>query len=328
MHTVDRIVVTRVPPGQVLDRLAGYGELWVWQENRAIPREVLLREIAAADGLYCMLTDSIDATLLAAAPRLRVVSTMAVGVDNIDLAACTARGIPVGHTPDVLTETTADTAFALLLAAARRVVEGVDHVRAGRWGPWDPALFLGADVHGATLGIVGLGRIGKAVARRARGFGMKILYHGRTRNVSAERDLGVSFAFLPDLLAEADHVVLQVPLTPETHHLINAAALALMKPTATLVNAARGGLIDPAALFAALRDGGIAAAGLDVTEPEPILPDDPLLGLPNCVILPHLGSASRRTRVAMAELAAANLSAGLRGEVLPAVANPEVYDSP
>jgi phosphoglycerate dehydrogenase-like enzyme len=182
-------------------------------------------------------------------------------------------------------------------------------------------------VHGSTLGIVGLGRIGKAVARRARGFGMRILYTGPTAKPAAERELGVMFRSLPDLLAEADHVVLLAPLTLDNHHLIGAAALAFMKPTAILVNAARGGLVDPAALFQALRDGGIAAAGLDVTEPEPIPPDDPLLGLPNCVILPHLGSASRRTRVAMARLAAANLLAGLRGEVLPAVANPEVYAS-
>jgi lactate dehydrogenase-like 2-hydroxyacid dehydrogenase len=321
---VDRIVVTRVPPGLVREDLAAAGELWAWEEDRAIPRPVLLEQVATADGLYCMLTEAVDGELLAAAPRLRVVSNMAVGVDNVDLAACTGRGIPVGHTPEVLTETTADTVFALLLAAARRVVEGAAYVRAGRWGPWDPGLLLGAEVHGSTLGIVGLGRIGKAVARRARGFGMRVLYTGRTRNLSAERDLPAEYLPLPELLAAADHVVVQTPLTPETRHLIDAAALARMKPTATLVNAARGGLVDPAALYAALTDRVIAAAGLDVTEPEPIAPDDPLLSLPNCVILPHLGSASRRTREAMAALAVENLLAGLRGEPLPALANPQI----
>jgi lactate dehydrogenase-like 2-hydroxyacid dehydrogenase len=275
-----------------------------------------------------MLTEQVDAELLAAAPRLKVVSNMAVGVDNVDLPACTGRGIPVGHTPDVLTETTADTAFSLLLAAARRIVEGVDHVRNGRWGPWDPNLLLGADVHGSTLGIIGLGRIGKAVARRARGFRMRILYTGPTRNLSAERDLEAAYRPLPELLAEADHVLVQAPLNADTYHLVDAAALGRMKPTATLVNAARGGLVDPVALYEALRDGTIAAAGLDVTEPEPIPPDDPLLTLPNCVIIPHLGSASRRTRAAMAERAADNLLAGLAGERLPAIANPKVYQSP
>ncbi len=320
----DRIVVTRAPPSDaVLPRLQQAGDVWLWPEDRPIDPDVLRREAASATGLYCMLTDTIDAGLLAAAPALRVVSSMAVGVDNVDLDACTARGIPVGHTPDVLTETTADLAFALLLAAARRIKEGIDFVRAGAWGPWDPALLLGEEVHGSTIGIVGLGRIGRAVARRAAGFGMRILYHNRAR---ADDEAGGEYRDdLHTMLAESDHVIVLVPLTDATLHLIDAHALAAMKPTATLVNAARGPIVDQEALHAALQDGLIAAAALDVTDPEPIPGDDPLLDLPNCIVVPHIGSATRRARAAMAGLAADNLLAGLRGERLAACANPGVY---
>ena len=316
-----RVVVTRSAPGNTTAILGGLAELWRWDEDRPIPREVLLREAASADGLYCMLTDAVDVELLDAAARLRAVSSMSVGVDHVDVAACTARGIPVGNTPDVLTETTADLVFALLLAAARRLGEGIDFVRAGKWGPWDPKLLLGEEVHGSTLGIVGLGRIGEAVARRAAGFGMRVLYHNRSPVAGA----AAGYRSLDDLLAESDHVVVLVPLTPETHHLIDADALARMKPTATLVNAARGPIVDPRALYEALRDGVIAAAALDVTDPEPIPGDDRLLTLPNCTVIPHLGSASRRTRIAMADLAAENLAAALRGERMPSCVNPEVY---
>ncbi len=319
------MVVTRVPPGGAVDRLRARFDCWVWEGGEPIPPDLLHERVHGAAGLYCMLTDPIDAALLDRAPDLRAISTMAVGVDNVDLAACTARGIPVGHTPEVLTETTADLAFALLLAAARRVVEGADFVKAGEWGPWDPGLLLGEEVHGSTIGIVGLGRIGRAVARRAAGFGMRVIYHNRRPDPAAEEELGAGYRSLDDLLVEADHVVLLVPLTDETRHLVDADALARMKPTAVLVNAARGPIVDPAALYAALRSGGIAAAGLDVTDPEPIPADAPLLTLPNCVVIPHLGSASRRARVAMADLAEANLVAGLRGERMPACANPEVY---
>ncbi len=320
----DRIVVTRRPPGgDALDRLREAGDVWLWDEDRPIDPGVLDAQVAGAAGLYCMLTDTVDAALLDRAPHLRVVSSMAVGVDNVDLAAATARGIPVGHTPDVLTETTADLAFTLLLAAARRMSEGIDLVRAGEWGPWDPALLLGEEVHGSTLGIVGLGRIGKAVARRATGFGMRVVYHNR------RPDAGAGDAeyreHLPDLLGEADHVVILVPLTDDTRHLVDAHALAAMKPTATLVNAARGPIVDQEALYLALRDGIIGAAALDVTDPEPMVAGDPLLSLPNCIVVPHVGSATRRARAAMAHLAADNLLAGLRGERLPACANPEVY---
>ncbi len=321
-----RVVVTRIPPGDAVARLRERYDAWVWEGAEPIPVPLLHEQAAGADGLYCMLTDPVDAELLAAALDLRVVSTMAVGVDNVDLGACTARGIPVGHTPDVLTETTADLAFALLLAAARRVVEGADFVRAGEWGPWDPGLLLGEEVHGSTVGIVGLGRIGQAVARRAGGFGMRVLYHNRSRDHGAEAELGAEYRSFEDLLAESDHVVLLVPLTDDTRHLIDADALGRMKTTATLVNAARGPIVDPAALYAALRTGRIAAAGLDVTDPEPIPDEDPLLTLPNCVVIPHLGSATRRARIAMADLAERNLVAGLAGERLPACANPEVYE--
>ncbi|MFQ5555311.1 MAG: 2-hydroxyacid dehydrogenase [Acidimicrobiia bacterium] len=305
--------------------LTGKGTVDLWPEDRAMPHTALKGRIGAATALYGMLTDRIDADLLDAAPHLAVVSQMAVGVDNVDVAACTERGIPVGHTPDVLTETVADTAFGLLIAAARRFGEGVDYVRAGRWVRWEPDLLLGSDVHGSVLGIVGLGRIGAAVARRARGFGMTIVYTGRAPRPEAA-ELGARFLPLDELLPAADHVVVTAMLTAETRHLIDADAFAAMKPTATLVNVSRGGLVDTDALVAALRSGDIEAAALDVTDPEPLPADHELVGLGNCIVLPHLGSSSAQTRTAMAELAAENLIAGLRGARLPACANPEVYD--
>ena len=319
------VVVTRRPPGSALETLDRVADVWLWDEDRPIPPETLRDVVGGAEGLYCMLTDTIDAGLLDAAPALRVISTMAVGTDNIDIAACTARGIPVGHTPDVLTETTADTAFALLLAAARRLGEGRDYVRDGRWRRWEPDLLLGADVHSTTIGIIGLGRVGRAIATRAAGFGMRILYHSRTRNDAAEGELGAAFRELPDLLADSDHVVIATPLTPQTSHLIDADALSRMKPTATLVNISRGGTVDTDALVAALASGSIAAAGLDVTDPEPMPADHPLVALDNCFIIPHLGSSSERTRAAMADLAADNVVAGLAGRPLPACVNPAVF---
>lgn len=316
----DRILVTRRPPGAALDMLRAAGDVWTWPEDRSMPRQELLDRIVDADGLYSMLTDSIDEQLLDAAPRLRVVSTMAVGTDNIDLAACQARSIRVGHTPDVLNETTADTAFALLMAAARRLKEGIDYVRDGHWTRWEPELLWGYDVYGSTIGIIGLGRIGSAIAKRAAGFDMRILYTARRPHPDAEALLGVEWSTLEDLLEESDHVVVATPLTPETRNLIDAQALERMKSTATLVNISRGATVDPRALYVALSEGQIAAAALDVTEPEPIPADDPLLSLPNCTILPHLGSSSAATREAMAELAAKNLIAGLAGQPMPASA--------
>ena len=322
----DRILVTRRPPGDALDMLSPAGEIDLWSEDRAIPQDVLRDRIEQATALYCMLTDPVDDGLLARAPGLRVVSQMAVGVDNVDLAACTERGIPVGHTPDVLTETVADTAFGLLLAAARRFGEGIDFVRADKWRRWEPELLLGRDVHGSVLGIIGFGRIGRAVARRAAGFGMHMLYTGPTERGEGVA-LGVKYVSLADLLAASDHVVVSAALTPDTHHLIDADALQAMKPTATLVNISRGGLVDTDALVSALRTGQIGAAGLDVTDPEPIAGDHALLALPNCTVLPHLGSSSAKTRAAMAELAARNVVAALRGDRVPVCANPEVYDA-
>lgn len=319
------IVMTYQAPGRARTMLEAAGDVWEWDGGLPFPRKLLLEKATSAHGLFTMLTDDIDGELLAVARNLRVVSNMAVGVDNVDLEACTTAGIPVGHTPDVLTGTTADTAFALMLMAARRLVEGVDYVRAGRWQSWDPGLLMGRDVYGSTLGLVGFGRIGQAIAQRAVGFDMEILYAARRRNEAAERTANARFVPLEALLAAADHVIVAVPLTPETHHLIDAAAMRRMKPTATLVNISRGDTVDPDALYRALREGEIGAVGLDVTSPEPIPGDSPLLTLENCVIIPHLGSASLRTREQMAELAAQNLLAGLAGNRLPACVNPEVY---
>jgi glyoxylate reductase len=268
-----------------------------------------------------------DEFLDAAGPQLKVVSNYAVGFDNIDVPAVTGRGIPAGNTPGVLTETTADLAFALLMAAARRVPEGDRYVRAGKWKTWGPLLLLGPDVHGATIGIVGFGRIGQAMAKRAAGFGMTVLYHDVHRaDPAVEAEHGASFLPLEELLARADYVSLHVNLTPETKGLIDAEKLSWMKSTAVLVNTSRGPVIDSAALAGALRSGQIFAAGLDVTDPEPIPMDSPLIGLENCLIVPHIASASRATRGKMAEMAAANLIAGVRGQRLPTPVNPEVYD--
>lgn len=290
-----------------------------------MPRRLLLERIADAHGALVMLTDRVDDEFLEAGNRLTVVSQMAVGVDNIDLDACTRRGIPVGHTPDVLTETTADMAWALLGAAARRIPEGRDYVLGGHWREWDPDLLLGSDLWGTTLGIVGMGRIGAAVARRAAGFSMRVVYNSRSPKPRAEEETGAVFADLDELLARSDHVVVTAAYTSQTHHLIDRAALALMKPTATLVNIARGPLVDPDALHRALRSGVIGGAALDVTEPEPIPADHELLALPNCLVVPHLGSASRGTRLAMATRAVENLLAGLAGGRVPWCANPGVY---
>jgi glyoxylate reductase len=291
----------------------------LWEDELPPPRDELLRRIAGVDGVLTLLTDKVDDEFLdAAGPQLKVVSNYAVGFDNIDVAACARRGIPVGNTPGVLTETTADLAFALLMAAARRLPEADRYVRAGSWKTWGPMLLLGPDVHGATIGIVGFGRIGQAVARRAQGFGMQILYHDLEPLPPSTTDpLGASYLRLEELLPRSDFVSLHVNLSPVTRHLINAETLALMKRTAVLVNTSRGPVVDQVALAAALRDGTIWAAALDVTDPEPIPMDDPLVGLDNCLIVPHIASASRTTRGKMAAMAAANLVAGVRGERLP-----------
>lgn len=314
-----RVFVTRRIPDEGLTAILEACDARVWEGETPPPRETLLAEAEGCAGVLTLLTDRVDAELLdRAGPGLRVVSNYAVGYDNIDVAACAARGVAVGNTPGVLTETTADLAFALLAAAARRVAEGDRYVRAGRWVAWQPMLLTGPDIHGATLGIVGFGRIGQAMARRASGFGMRVLYWSRTRlDPGRERELGVAWSAFEDLLAQSDFVSLHVSLTPETHHLLGARELTRMKPSAILVNTTRGAVVDQAALVDALRSGRLAGAALDVTDPEPPSPDDPLLGLDSCLVVPHIGSASRATRARMAEMAAANLLAGLRGEALP-----------
>jgi lactate dehydrogenase-like 2-hydroxyacid dehydrogenase len=319
-----KVLITRRVPQQGIDQVAAHCEVELWDSDLPIPRDVLLEKVADKDGIYCLLTERINDELLDAAPKLKVVSQMAVGFDNIDVAACTRRGIPVGNTPGVLTETTADFTWALLMAAARRVVEGVEYVRTGQWVTWGPMLLMGPDLYGATLGIVGMGRIGQAVARRAMGFGMRILYTDAQPIASAEQEFGATFVSTEQLLAESDFVTLHVNLTPQTYHMIDREALRQMKPTAILVNAARGGCVDPDALVEALRSGEIAYAALDVTEPEPLPADHPLVHLPNCIIVPHIASASIATRTKMATMAADNLLAGVRGEPLPTCINPEV----
>ena len=320
-----RVYVTRVIPEDGLALVREATACRVWEGELPPPREVLLREVGEIDGLLCLLTDPIDAALLDAAPRLRVISQMAVGVDNIDVAACTRRGIPVGYTPGVLAETTADLAWALLMATARRVVEADAYTRSGAWKTWEPMGLLGRDLHHATLGIIGLGGIGTEVAKRARGFEMRILYFSRRRKPELEASLGLEYRLMDELLREADFVSLHCALTAETRHLIGARELALMKPTAILINTTRGPVVDQAALAAALKAGTLAAAGLDVFEAEPVPLDDPILSLPNVVALPHIGSASIATRGRMARMAAENLLAALAGQRPPNLVNPEAW---
>ena len=315
------VYVTRELPGDAVERLRQAASVRVWPEELPPPRDVLLREAAAADGLVALLTDRVDGELMDAAPRLRVVSNVAVGYDNIDVAEATRRGILATNTPGILTDTTADFAFALLMAAARRVVEADRYTRQGRWKTWGPQVLLGQDVHGACLGLVGLGGVGLEVAKRARGFGMRILYFDHRRRPREERRYGLVPTELDQLLREADFVSLHVPLTAETRHFIGERELSLMKPTAILVNSARGPVVDQQALYRFLKERRITAAALDVTEVEPIPMDDPLLTLDNVIIAPHIASASVATRGRMASVAADNLLAALRGEAPPNCVN-------
>ncbi len=306
MSRMAPIFVTRRLPGSGLDRLRSEHHLEVWQGELPPGREELLSGVAAAEGLLCLLTDRIDAELLDSAPGLRAVVNLAVGTDNIDLAECASRGIAVGNTPGVLTQATADLTFALILASARRLPEAEAAVREGRWRTWEPAGWLGADVGGATLGIIGLGKIGRAVARRSEGFGMRLLHHNLSSGVSLET-----------LLEESDFVTLHCPLTDGTRGLIGERELERMRPTAHLVNTARGEIVDTDALAAALHAGTIAGAALDVTDPEPLPADHPLLQAPRLIVLPHIGSASRIAREGMVGIAVDNLLAALAGRRMP-----------
>lgn len=321
MTTRPVVLVTRGLPDGWLDRLGDEYELVIGPPDRAGLDPAIVARLPEAVGIFSLLTERIDESVLAQAPRLVVVSNMAVGVDNVDVEACTRRGIAVGHTPGVLTEATADLTIALLLAAARRLPQASADVLAGRWSTWSPTGWLGADLHGACLGIVGMGAIGSAVARRAHGFGLRIVYANPRSVPSMEASVAARHVPLADLLAEADFVSLHVPLNEQTRGLVDGPALARMKPTAVLVNTARGPIVNPVALREALQRGTIAGAALDVTDPEPLPASDPLLSAPNLLVLPHIGSATHGTRRRMAELACDNLVAALKGRPLPHCVN-------
>lgn len=323
---MQKVLVTHQLPGERVHELPDHCEMNVWMGPGLLSAEGLREELAGSAGVLCLLTDRIDASLIDANPSLRFIASMSVGVDHVDVAAATARGIPVGNTPGVLVETTADASFALLLATARRLVEADRFVRGGHWrtqNAWSPEFFTGKDVSGATLGIVGLGEVGQAVARRAAGFGMRVVAWNRTpKNVP-----GIEMLELDELMTISDFVSINVALEDETRHLIDARRIGLMKPDAVLINTARGGIVDEEALADALSHDRLAAAGLDVFEKEPVPADHPMLALPNVVATPHIGSATVATRIKMADIAAGNMLAALRGERMPHCANPEVYDT-
>jgi lactate dehydrogenase-like 2-hydroxyacid dehydrogenase len=306
-----RVFVTRELPGGAVDRLAAEHDIEVWPDRLPPARSELLARAPELEGLLSLLTDRVDAELIEAAPELRAISNYAVGVDNVDVEAAAARGIAVGNTPDVLTESTADLALALMLGIARRLAEGEAFVRAGEWQTWEPGLMLGRDLHGATVGIVGYGRIGQAVGRRLEGFGCELLTTSGRGGVP-----------LDALLERSDFVTIHCPLTPDTRGLIDDAALRRMKPTAYLVNTARGPIVDTDALAGALHAGELAGAALDVTDPEPLSGDHPLLAAPNLLVVPHVGSATVATRERMADMAVDNLVAGLAGEPMPNAVTP------
>jgi glyoxylate reductase len=322
-----KVYVTRDIYPEALEILRRGLEVEVWDEDRAIPRDVLLREIGDADAVLTLLTEKVDQEFLDHAPKAKIVANMAVGFDNIDVAACTRRNVVVTNTPGVLTETTADFAFALLMAVARFVVPGVGYVREGKWKTWSPSLFVGRDIHHATLGIVGLGRIGQEMAKRGRGFDMDVIYYDVYRREDLEQEHGWRYAELDDLLSEADFVTIHVDLNDHTRKLFSTDAFKKMKKTAYLINAARGPIVDLDALYQALTSGEIGGAGLDVTDPEPIPADHPILQLENAVVCPHIASASLQTRTKMAILAAENVVAVLLGDRPRTPVNPEVLDS-
>lgn len=319
------VIMTHTLPETWLTSLNGKCRIIQGPQNADQFEPKLIKHLPEAEGLFTLLTIPIKENILKQAPNLRVVSNMAVGYDNIDVNACTARGIAVGNTPGVLTDGTADLTWALMLSVARRLNEANQDAHNGLWKTWNPTGWLGADLKDATLGIIGFGKIGKAVAKRAIGFGMRILYYSRHREFKAEKSLDVTYRSLNELLRQSDFVSIHVPLSPETRGLMNAERLRLMKPNAILINTARGKIINTPDLITALRENWIAAAALDVTDPEPLPPNHPLWRLPNCFITPHIGSATRNTRRRMAELACENLLAGLENRPLPHCINPEVY---
>jgi glyoxylate reductase len=320
-----KVFVTRAISEKGLEIIRDFCDVNVWPNEMPPTRDELLGHVRGVDGLLCLLTDKIDGEMMdEAGPQLKVISNHAVGFDNIDVSAATARKIPVGNTPDVLTDATADFAFALMMAVARRITEAERYVRAGNWKTWGPMLLLGMDLKGATLGLIGFGRIGKAVARRAAGFDMRVIYYDPNEK-KPDRNLKATRVDFETLLEESDFISLHTPLTPDTRHVIDAEAFSKMKRTAVVVNTSRGPVVDPNALYEALKERRIFGAGLDVTEPEPLPMDSPLLTLDNIVIVPHIASASTSSRNMMSWMAAQNLLAGLKGERLPNCVNPQVY---
>lgn len=309
-----KIYITRKLPDTVVDKLSEVCEVKIWENEEPVPRDVLKKEIQQVDGLLCLLTDRIDESILSHAPNLKIISNMAVGYNNIDIDVAAEKGIMVTNTPGILTETTADLTFALLMATARRLVESSDYIKEGKWKTWSPMQLTGQDIYGATLGIIGLGRIGEALAKRAKGFDMNVLYYNRSRKLKAEEELGIRYVDKETLLKSSDFLCILTPLTAETKNTIDKKELALMKPTSVLINTARGGIVNEDALYYALKNNEIWAAGLDVFEEEPITGEHRLLELPNVIALPHIGSASINTRTQMAHLAAVNLLQGVSGE--------------
>jgi glyoxylate reductase len=321
-----KVYVTRQLFPEAIEIVKDVAEVEIFEgENNPVPRDLLLKKARGVDGLITLLTDSVDAELMDKAENLKVVSNYAVGYNNIDVDEATKRGIRVTNTPGVLTDTTADYAFALMMAISRRIVEADKYIRDGKWiHAWGPKMFVGGDVHGKTLGIVGIGRIGSALVPRARGFNMDVIYYDCVRNPEKERELNIECRTLNEVLENSDFVSMHVPLTPETYHMIGEKQLRIMKPTACLVNTSRGPVVDEEALYKALKEDWIAGAALDVHEKEPTDPDSPLLGLDNVVVTPHIASATVETRTKMAVIAATNCAAVMRGEEPPNLVNPEV----
>jgi len=312
-------------PDMGLELVKDFCDVDLWEGELPPSRDELLQRVQGVDGLLCLLTDKIDGEVMdVAGEQLKVISNFAVGYDNIDVSAATARKLPVGNTPDVLTDSTADFAFTLMMSAGRRILEGDRYVRDGKWKTWGPMLLLGIEMRGTTLGLVGFGRIGKAMARRAVGFDMRVIYYDPSET-RQDPDVKATSVDFETLLEESDFISLHTPLTPDTHHLIDSEALSKMKPSAVLVNTSRGPVVDLDALYEALKSKHIFAAGLDVTEPEPLPVDHPLLTLDNILIVPHIASASKTARDNMSWLAAENLIAGLKGDHLPNCVNPQVY---